>query len=186
MFSDGRAIHTASQRSCFPRFPDTDGEPSHLWPHITIGKSKKKLQNTPGKTPTHYPETFPTWSSLSSLRTCRQTSLGPVLGGVSGPTRCLELSIISHLPGLLSPTISVFSYILFHSITHLQSLKPFHTALWNLGSTTNFSSVLRTFVSLSCSKWTDSPLRKLSAFHSALWSGGHCALKDSCLAWRSG
>lgn len=69
-----------------------------LWPHITTGKGKERPQNTPGKTPTSpCPATFPALSSVSPLQTCRQTSLGPVLWGVSGPMRCLELLIIFHL-----------------------------------------------------------------------------------------
>lgn len=40
-------------------------------------------------------------------------------------------SINSHLPGLLFSTISVFSYLLFCSMTHLQLLKPFHATFWN-------------------------------------------------------
>lgn len=45
-------------------------------------------------------------------------------------------------PGLWCSTISVFYYLLFHSTTHLQFLKRFHTAFWNSGSTTGFPSVL--------------------------------------------
>ena len=76
------------------------------------------------------------------LRTHRQTSLSPVLWWVPGPTRCLELSVIFHLRGLLSSTISVFSRLLFHSMTPLKFPKPFHTAFWNSGLTTKFWTLL--------------------------------------------
>lgn len=122
---------------------------------------------------------LPGLSSVTTLRTCRQTSLGPVLWGVRPHNTPRSFDHLS------SPwTIELNHLCIFLSALSLYDPPPTPETLPHCGL--EFELNHRLFLSSSqkclfpsCSKWTDSPLRKLLAFHSALWRGSYCVLKDS-------